>query len=131
MGCPSSYENFTEVDAKAILVVQIPQIIARERVSWTRSMDVKYSVKTGYRLWHESNHVVLNVTQTAGGSSVWRLPLPHKVKILVWHFCRNNLPIPKDFNYRLYVLCVVMTLSTCYTCFLIAHLLINACSMWD
>ena len=32
-------------------------------------------------------------TQSEGWRRIWRLSIPHKVKIFVWRLCRNNVPV--------------------------------------
>lgn len=38
---------------------------------------------------------MINLLETlyAGWNKLWRLPIPHKMKIFLWRFCRNNIPV--------------------------------------
>ncbi|XP_074356116.1 uncharacterized protein LOC141695803 [Apium graveolens] len=84
---------FSEVDANSILKTKIPQNDVRDRIAWTKATNGHYSVKTGYHLWHERNVGTSNVTQSSGWGQIWKLSIPHKVKVLLWRVCRNNLPV--------------------------------------
>lgn len=85
--------TFNSSDAEAILAVRIPQSSTRDRIAWVRSNDGQYSVKSGYRYWH-SIHSGDNSVQPSGGwRTIWRLCIPHKIKVLLWRLCRNNVPV--------------------------------------
>lgn len=43
-------------------------------------------------MWHDPNSGNTDIPQSKGWYNIWRLTVPHKVKIFVWRFCRNNLP---------------------------------------
>lgn len=89
---------FTEADAKSILSMRIPQNHVADRLAWTRTSNGQCTVKTGYQLWHESNVGPGNVVQSDGWNKLWRLNLPHKVKIFLWRFCRNNIPVRRKLS---------------------------------
>ena len=84
---------FHEEDAKAILAVPVPQRDARDRVAWVDSIDGQYSVKTGYKHWLKQHGENINVVQSEGWKKIWKLELPHKVRVFLWRFCRNNIPV--------------------------------------
>lgn len=84
---------FSVADANAILATCVPQRSVNDRIAWTRSCDGFYSVKSGYQLWHYQFVGNANVIQSKGWSRIWRLQVPHKVKIFIWRFCRNNVPV--------------------------------------
>ncbi|KAL8133792.1 hypothetical protein AgCh_009018 [Apium graveolens] len=48
-------EIFSNVDADLILATRIPASSVDDRLAWTRTTNGKYSVKTGYQLWHGRN----------------------------------------------------------------------------
>lgn len=57
-----------------------------------------YSVKSGYQLWVEQNLHVDNIPQTRGQNKIWRLSVSHKIKIFLWGFCRNTVPVQNHLN---------------------------------
>lgn len=50
-------------------------------------------MKTGYYFWQNLNAGESNCTQSEGWRRIWSLSIPNKVKILVWRFCRNVIPV--------------------------------------
>lgn len=86
-------ELFTEEDAAAILSIPVPQRNVRDRVAWTQSVDGHYDVKTGYRVWQNQGLRVNRAIQSEGWGKIWRLNIPHKIKVFLWRFGRNNLPV--------------------------------------
>lgn len=86
-------ELFSRDDADDILATRVPQQVIGDIIAWSRSSNGLYTVKFGYRLWHAQNAGSLLTTQSGGWNKIWRLVLPHKMKIFVWRFCRNNLPV--------------------------------------
>ena len=78
-------------DAEAILAVLVPQRVVEDRVVWSRLTKEIYDVKTGYQLWHDQHNGVAVITQSGGWKRIWNLLVPHKIKIFLSRFCRNNL----------------------------------------
>ncbi|KAL8133721.1 hypothetical protein AgCh_008966 [Apium graveolens] len=86
-------DMFSATYAIAILAISVPQRDVGDRVAWSRSKNGLYDVKTGYQLWHDQ-HIGDNlVPRSSGWSRLWKLHVPHKIKILMWRLCRNNLPV--------------------------------------
>ncbi|KAL8134789.1 hypothetical protein AgCh_009705 [Apium graveolens] len=84
---------FSGIDASLILSTRIPALPATDRLAWSKTTNGKYSVKTGYQLWHARNIGVGSISQSNGWSNLWKLDLPHKLKLFLWRFCRNNVPV--------------------------------------
>lgn len=40
------------------------------------------------------------VPQSVGWKKVWHLQLPHKVKVFIWRFCRNVVPVRRRLSAR-------------------------------
>lgn len=91
-------EHFLEEDAKAILATHVPQCNTRDRVVWADSSNGVYTAKAGYRLWHAQNIGTSNVPQGEGWGKIWRLLLPHKVKIFIWRLCRDTVPVRRRLS---------------------------------
>lgn len=86
-------ELFSDTDAVLILSTHIPSTPTGDRLAWSRTSNSKYLVKMGYQLWHSRNVGTGSVTQSTVWNKLWNLDLLHKVKLLLWHFCRNNVPV--------------------------------------
>ncbi|WOH01628.1 hypothetical protein DCAR_0521012 [Daucus carota subsp. sativus] len=52
-----------------------------------------YTVKSGYYQWCQSQPANDGVQQSKGWNKIWNLEVPHKIKVFLWRFCRNTLPI--------------------------------------
>lgn len=75
---------FDVEDANKILSTKIPHNNVKDRIAWTKATNGYYSVKTGYHLWHGNNLGTNNVVQSGGWNKIWRLSMPHKVKVFLW-----------------------------------------------
>lgn len=85
--------DFNNSDAETILAVRIPQNSTIDRLAWVHSNDGQYSVRSGYHYWH-SLHATPEEGQSASGwGKIWRLCIPHKMKVLLWRICRNTVPV--------------------------------------
>lgn len=84
-------DMFSRDGAALILSTRIPAFPAVDRLAWSKTTNGKYSVKTGYQLWHARNIGTGSVTQSNGWSKLWKLEVPHKIKLFIWRFCRNNV----------------------------------------
>ena len=84
---------FSNSDANLILSMRIPDLPSMDRLAWAHSTNGKYSVKTGYHLWHNHHVGFGSVVQSKGWTRLWKLDLPHKTKLFLWRFCRNNIPV--------------------------------------
>ncbi|KAL8105033.1 hypothetical protein AgCh_028992 [Apium graveolens] len=85
---------FTAIDADAILATFVPQRLVGDRIARAKSNDGLYDVKTGYQYWQGRNNSSLGtVPQSGGWKRIWRLPLPHKMKVFLWRLCRNNIHV--------------------------------------
>ncbi|XP_074347086.1 uncharacterized protein LOC141685908 [Apium graveolens] len=87
---PLITEKFVSEDVQAILSVPIPQRRTRDRLVWSHSTT---GAKEGYRFWQKQANVGINVLQSHGWQRIWKLLIPHKIKIFIWRFCRNILPV--------------------------------------
>lgn len=85
--------HFSRNDADAILNTRIPQRNTRDRVAWIHSKDGKYSVKSGYYSWCQNHMVIEGMQQSNGWSRIWKLEIPHKIRVFLWRFCRNTIPV--------------------------------------
>lgn len=50
-------------------------------------------MKTGYQQWHKNHVGDMGVQQSKGWGRIWNLNVPHKIKIFLWRWCRNNIPV--------------------------------------
>lgn len=85
--------SFQVHDAKLILATPIPKHQVCDRLSWPFATDGKYSVKSGYKYWHLNFSKCRRAVKSKGWGKLWRLNIPHKMKIFTWRLCRNNIPV--------------------------------------
>lgn len=81
--------SFNDGDASVILTTRIPQNGSKDRLAWVHSHNGQYSVKMGYQYWHSNHLGNINVKKSDGWGKLWRLSIPHKIKVYLWRFCRN------------------------------------------
>lgn len=91
---------FNQVDAEAILTTRIPSSGTQDRIAWCHSSNGKYTVKMGYQQWHKNHIGEIGLQQSKGWSNIWRLSVPHKIKLFLWRFCRNNVPVRNLLRHR-------------------------------
>lgn len=115
--------DFYSEDAELVLQTRIPQNQVSDRLAWTHSSNVMYTVKTGYHFWFSRNHIMLKDSDSKGWRRLWSIKLPHKVKVILWLFCKNTLPVRNLIRSR------GITFPIC-RCFLIATFLNNAGLKW-
>lgn len=84
---------FSGDDAALILSTRIPPLPVADRLAWARTTNDKYSVKTGYQMWRAKNIGIGSVVQLNGWSKLWKLELPHTIKLFLWRFCRNSVHV--------------------------------------
>lgn len=84
---------FLEEDALAIVNTPIPQREVKDRVAWVSTKTGQYTAKSGYHYWVERNLGSNVIHHHEGWKKIWKLNIPHKLKIFLWHFCRNTMPI--------------------------------------
>lgn len=85
--------NFLPQDAQAILAIPLPQNQVSDRLVWSNYSKRVYSAKDGYRYWRLHNADLDDIPQSQGWGKIWKLNVPHKVKIFVWRFCRNTISV--------------------------------------
>lgn len=72
---------------------RISQGWSRDRIAWVHSNFGKYTVRSGYHQWCQSQTGTVRVQQSKAWSKIWNLQVSHKVKVLLWRFCRNTIPV--------------------------------------
>lgn len=85
--------HFNWEDAELILNTRIAQMGAKDRLAWVHTTDGQYSVKSGYQQWHKNHVGDGEVQQSQGWNKIWRVAVPHRIKIFLWRFCRNNIAV--------------------------------------
>ena len=84
---------FSNEDANAILNTRIPQGCTRDRIAWVHTNNGQYTVKSGYFEWCKTQTASDGAVRSEGWNKIWRLKIPHKIKVFLWRFCRNSLPV--------------------------------------
>lgn len=80
-------------DANSILSTRIPNGCTKDKAAGIHSNNGKYRVKSGYYQWCQSQSAIDGVQQSKGWIKIWKLEVPHKIKVFLWRFCRNTLPV--------------------------------------
>lgn len=65
---------FNTDDAGASPKTRVPQHMIGDRIAWSRSNDGLYTVKSGYRMWHDQNVGSPAVPQSGGWNKGWFSP---------------------------------------------------------
>lgn len=76
----------------------IPQREIPDRVVWVNSSNGIYTAKSAYQFWYAVNFGHGAVPQSTGWEKNWHLKIPHKIKVFVWRFCRNVIPVRKRLS---------------------------------
>lgn len=84
---------FLDCDAKAILAIPISNNQVPDRIAWRFTNDGKYSVKSGYKYWHDHYCECSRQQSSQGWGKLWRLDIPQKIRVFLWRICRNNVPV--------------------------------------
>lgn len=84
---------FNQEDAEAIINTRITQSCTRDRNAWIYASNGQYMVKLGYQQWHKSHIGDMGLQHSKDWSRIWRLKVPHMVKIFLWRFCCNNIHV--------------------------------------
>lgn len=92
--------DFSNSDAMLILKIRIPQVQRSDRLMWNASQDGVYTVKSAYHFWQSQTVSFDQVQHSSGWKKLWQLPLPHKVKIFLWRFCKNIIPVQNLLRHR-------------------------------
>ncbi|XP_074367955.1 uncharacterized protein LOC141708293 [Apium graveolens] len=93
-------QNFVQEDADAILETRIPQRDVADQVVWVHSSNGAYTAKRAYHFWYESNIGLHATPSCVGWKRIWHLNIPHKIKVFVWRYCRNVVPVRWRLNSR-------------------------------
>lgn len=80
-------------DAKIILAMPIPRCQVADRIAWMHTVDGKYTVKSGYKFWHDQFSECRRNPVSKGWSKLWNLDVPQKIKVFLWRICMNNVPV--------------------------------------
>lgn len=85
--------HFSSEDANFILKTRIPQVDSTDRLAWVHTKDGHYTVRSGYQHWHKNHVGDGEVQQSEGWNKILRVKVPHRIKIFLWRFCRNNIAV--------------------------------------
>ncbi|XP_074336401.1 uncharacterized protein LOC141673555 [Apium graveolens] len=97
---PLIRDPFTIEDANAILAIHVPQSEVPDRVAWMGSNNGVYSAKSGFHHWFNMQFGNSVVPQSIGWRKVWHLKHLNKIKVFIWRFCHNVIPIRRRLRSR-------------------------------
>lgn len=126
---PLVRNQFLQKNAYVIMELHIPQHAVADKVVWANSNNDIYTAKAAYHFWYESKFGTSAISQCTGWKRVWQLKLPYKIKVFIWCFCRNVVPVHKRLSskgIRVPITCpmCVIVLSTCHIFFKIVVLML-------
>lgn len=49
---------------------------------------------------YKNNISSTTVFQSEGWNKIWRLNIPHKIRVFLWRLCRNNIPVRNRLRYK-------------------------------
>lgn len=50
-------------------------------------------MKSGYFEWCKGQTAEVGIQVSSGWSKLWKLQIPNKMKVMLWRFCRNTIPV--------------------------------------
>lgn len=86
-------QDFLDIDSQLILQIRIPRMDVRDRVAWVGSSNGFYNVKSAYQYWMSHCTTEIATADVKGWDRLWKLQLPHKLRVFLWRFCNNNVPV--------------------------------------
>lgn len=87
------FDIFCFDDLTAIRATNITQNSIVDRLAWNLTTDGKNSVISRYHYWNLMKTTMPQIPRTNGWNMLWCLSLPHKIKIFLWRFCINTIPM--------------------------------------
>lgn len=90
--------HFLPVDAEAILKVYIPQRDVTDRVAWGKSNNGLYTAKSAYHYWFDLKFGNGSIPQSLGWKKIWHLQVPHEVRVFLWRFCKDAIPVRRRLS---------------------------------
>ena len=108
---------FLPHEAKAIKSIPLSVCFPSDRLVWAKTANGKFTVKSAYHL-----AVRISFSKNGGSAldcslmrrfwrSLWRLPIPHKVRHFAWRACREALPTKVNLKRK-----KVLTKDSCEWC---------------
>lgn len=96
---------FFPSEAQLISSLALSSISKADKLVWGREKNGRYTVRSGYRLLCELDHVNEPGCSDMGSwnrfwKRLWSLPVPHKVHIFLWKLCHNALPTMSNLHQR-------------------------------
>lgn len=83
---------FPHQTASKILQIPLLEDFAEDRRIWRYSRDGEYSVKSAYRLFMDQSGNQEQYQVAGNWMTIWRLDVPHKVRVFLWRACRDCIP---------------------------------------
>nr|POF03540.1 putative ribonuclease h protein [Quercus suber] len=100
------HEVFLPFDASAILSIPLSLTLPDDRLIWASTSSGLFYVSSAYRV----TRTFMGGTQLVESScsqhlasfwrSIWKLPMPNKIKAFAWRACRNILPTKANLHSR-------------------------------
>ena len=96
---------FLPHEAELIKSIPLSVQLPKDKLIWAGNNNGKFSVKSAYRLAVEGARFDSGPSSDDGilrrfWRSVWRIPVPHKVRHFAWRACHNILPTKENLMRR-------------------------------
>ncbi|XP_074347514.1 uncharacterized protein LOC141686355 [Apium graveolens] len=85
--------HFSSEDAATIVNTRILQGCTSDMISWVHTSNGQYTVKSTYFQWSKSQSTGEGTSISVGLKRLWRLPIPHKIRVFLWRLCRNTISV--------------------------------------
>jgi len=88
---------FIAADVDRILATLV-SLAMRDSWRWKGDLKGIYSVKHGYRILTQPSNAMHSATEFTAWDKIWKLPVPPKVRNLIWRCVRNILPVRENLK---------------------------------
>ncbi|XP_015949996.1 uncharacterized protein LOC107474863 [Arachis duranensis] len=97
-------ELFSQDVANRILSVKIQQ--SRDKLQWDLNKSKQYDTASGYKIGYLFYHLSLELCpnymqQKKPWIDLWKLNLPHKIKLFIWKALYGQLPVLAQIHHRI------------------------------
>lgn len=94
---PTILALFNSIIADHIKKIPLSLFQHEDKLVWMEEKSGKFSVRSAYRIiQHCKQHILgessIEQTSTPLWRALWRMRVPHKIKVFAWRACLNGLP---------------------------------------
>lgn len=67
-------------------------------MAWDKLNNGIYTSKSAYHYWLDLKIGSSIVPQSLGWKKIWHLKIPHKIRVFIWHFCRDAIAVRRRLS---------------------------------